>query len=89
MRVAFLIRKMVVLAVHGYPFARLNSGEQGKLQVHDGAYAGVQFQTAVRQAAMQVNGGKEDGKLQNEQRNQDHPAGRHVFRLAAKSAGSL
>ena len=77
MRIAFTIRKMVMLAVDRHPLTRHDAGEQTQVQMHQIRDDGVQVQTAMTHCPVQINRGQEDGGLQDNDCYQEHPQEAH------------
>jgi hypothetical protein len=64
-RIALDVGVAVMLAMHRHPLLGINSGPQPKLHAHGECSYGMQIHTTVRQSPMQVNAGRECGKLHN------------------------
>jgi hypothetical protein len=76
-RIAFHIREMVMLPVHGGPFPRNHTRKEQQVQVHEVRNNRVQGERSMRDITMQVDRGTERRYLQDSERDQSNPQTSH------------
>ncbi len=89
-RIAFFLGKRVVLTVNGHPLLRDHSGRNPERKPERPRDGWMQYHRAMRGCTMQINRGAEDGRLQDQHRNNQTPHKRREHsRLLVRELGHL